>query len=203
MAAVQTKILRIIQEVNIDDHDDADDNNERKNNTGKRAKSPFRLAWYRAEGWRQQLRASGDIVESCRWTWRVDDQLLMRAGEGTGDGEGGTIGRGGRVNRVPQIVATVPSAMRRTASNNTTNTRNTRTPMARTTIGRIDTSKPLPPLPHSRPRWRPPGRVVHWEDMIVGRANSGRRRRSKSPTSPSKSPVRPLLRRSENMPSRP
>lgn len=193
---MQTKILRIIQEVSIDDDDNAEYSNSPKNDTGKRPESPFRLAWYRAEGWRQQLRASGDIVESCRWTWRVDDQLLMRAGEETGDGEGGAIGRGGRVNRVPQIVAKVPSAMRRPSNN----TRNTRT--ARVAVGRGDTSKPLPPLPHSRPRWRPPGRVVHWEDLIVGRTSSGRRRRSKSPPSPSKSPARPPLRRSENMATR-
>ncbi|KJR88361.1 uncharacterized protein SPSK_08028 [Sporothrix schenckii 1099-18] len=78
--------MRIVQEVSVDEDAAFVDNGERAgNSTGKRAKSPFHLAWYRAEGWRLQLRMSGDIVESCRWTWRVDDQLLMRAGEEAGE----------------------------------------------------------------------------------------------------------------------
>lgn len=186
---MQTKILRIVQEVSIDEDKGADSNQKDSHFREKRAKSPFRLAWYRAEGWRQQLRASGDIVESCRWTWRVDDQLLARAGEEEG-GEGGAIGRGGRVNRVPQIVATVPSAMRRPAATRT----------AKTATGWVGTSKPLPPLP--RPRWRPPGRAVHWEDTAVERTGSGRRKKSTSPSATSAGPVRPPLRRSENMNSR-
>ncbi|CAK7216656.1 hypothetical protein SBRCBS47491_002902 [Sporothrix bragantina] len=104
-AAPATKIVRVVQQVTLDEAEFQTTTQDQKQK--QRAASPFRLAWYRAEGWREQLRASGDIVESCRWTWRVDDQLMGRGGEAGGKS------RGGRVNRIPQIVATVPSAMRR------------------------------------------------------------------------------------------
>ena len=33
----------------------------------------FRLAWLWVEGWRAQLRKSGDIIEQSRWEWRLDE----------------------------------------------------------------------------------------------------------------------------------
>ncbi|CAK7210574.1 hypothetical protein SCUCBS95973_000833 [Sporothrix curviconia] len=142
---VQTRIVRVVQQVTIDEAESPTKIQQQRQQQQQhsRATSPFRLAWYRAEGWRQQLRASGDIVESCRWTWRVDDQLMARGGDA------GSKNRGGRVNLVPQIVATVPSAMRRSL---------VATTAKKATAARAD--KPLPPLP--KPRWRPPGCLVVW-----------------------------------------
>ena len=41
-------------------------------------KGPYRLPWLWVEGWRENLRKSGDIVEMTRWEFRVDD--LIRNG---------------------------------------------------------------------------------------------------------------------------
>ncbi len=58
--------------------------------------------WLWAEGWRQRLRKSGDIVEKSRWEWRVDDVV----GRGRG-------GRGGRDDKaIPHIVARLPTALK-------------------------------------------------------------------------------------------
>jgi hypothetical protein len=35
--------------------------------------SAFRLAWYWAQGWRDRLSVAGDIIEECRWEWRMED----------------------------------------------------------------------------------------------------------------------------------
>jgi hypothetical protein len=42
----------------------------------------YRLAWIWVEGWRGRLRRSGDLVEKCRWEWRVDDVLIKDARAG-------------------------------------------------------------------------------------------------------------------------
>ncbi len=54
--------------------------------------SPFRMAWLFVEGWRERLRKHGDIVEECRWEWRLDDVCW-------------------RPNRIPYIVATEPAVV--------------------------------------------------------------------------------------------
>lgn len=59
--------------------------------------SEFRLAWLRVEGWRAQLRKSGDVVEKARWEWKVQDMMAAsRARRGS----------------IPDIVAGVPSSMK-------------------------------------------------------------------------------------------
>jgi len=35
--------------------------------------SAFRLAWFWVQGWRNRLSVAGDIVEECRWEWRMED----------------------------------------------------------------------------------------------------------------------------------
>jgi hypothetical protein len=37
------------------------------------ATGDYRLAWLWIESWRARLRRSGDIVETARWEWRMDD----------------------------------------------------------------------------------------------------------------------------------
>ena len=38
-------------------------------------KGEFSQAWFWVEGWRAQLRKSGDVVEKARWEWRLEDLL--------------------------------------------------------------------------------------------------------------------------------
>jgi hypothetical protein len=35
--------------------------------------SDARLAWVYVQGWRARLRHAGDVVERCRWEWRLED----------------------------------------------------------------------------------------------------------------------------------
>ncbi|KAJ9137532.1 hypothetical protein NKR23_g9113 [Pleurostoma richardsiae] len=60
-----------------------------ESSASKGAKGELRLAWLWAEGWREQLRKSGDVVEKCRWEWRWEDMIR-------------------KPNSVPVIVARVP-----------------------------------------------------------------------------------------------
>lgn len=62
--------------------------------------SEFRLAWLWVEGWRAKLRKGGDVVEKARWEWRVEDLL--------------GASRRRAMTSVPDIVATVPSSMKKT-----------------------------------------------------------------------------------------
>lgn len=67
--------------------------------------SEFRLAWLWVEGWRAQLRKGGDTVERARWEWRVDD-LLGRSRDSKA-----------RTN-IPDIVARLPGALRKSSNHN-------------------------------------------------------------------------------------
>lgn len=66
--------------------------------------SEFRLAWLWVEGWRAQLRKGGDTVERARWEWRVDD-LLRNSRDSKAR------------NNIPEIVARLPGALRKSSSN--------------------------------------------------------------------------------------
>lgn len=65
--------------------------------------SEFRLAWLWVEGWRAQLRKGGDTVERARWEWRVDD-LMMKSRDGKA------------TNSIPDIVARLPGALRKSSN---------------------------------------------------------------------------------------
>lgn len=67
--------------------------------------SEFRLAWLWVEGWRAQLRKGGDTVERARWEWRVDD-LLRKSRENKAR------------NNIPDIVARLPGALRKSSNYN-------------------------------------------------------------------------------------
>lgn len=67
--------------------------------------SEFRLAWLWVEGWRAQLRKGGDTVERARWEWRVDD-LLGRSQDNKAR------------NNIPDIVARLPGALRKSSNHN-------------------------------------------------------------------------------------
>lgn len=67
--------------------------------------SEFRLAWLWVEGWRAQLRKGGDTVERARWEWRVDD-LLRKSRENKAR------------NNIPDIVARLPGALRKSSNHN-------------------------------------------------------------------------------------
>lgn len=67
--------------------------------------SEFRLAWLWVEGWRAQLRKGGDTVERARWEWRVDD-LLRKSRDNKA------------MNSVPDIVARLPGALRKSSNHN-------------------------------------------------------------------------------------
>lgn len=67
--------------------------------------SEFRLAWLWVEGWRAQLRKGGDTVERARWEWKVDDLL----GKSRDDKAG---------NSIPDIVARLPGALRKSSNCN-------------------------------------------------------------------------------------
>ncbi len=98
-------VLSIKSEVSVDDASSDSDSDTYVGSTGTpdlllpRPRTPkpsyteaigdFRLAWLRVEGWRAQLRKSGDIVERHRWEWRAED-------------------RPGLHNKLPVIVAKVP-----------------------------------------------------------------------------------------------
>lgn len=67
--------------------------------------SEFRLAWLWVEGWRAQLRKGGDTVERSRWEWRVDD-ILRKSRDNTAR------------NNIPEIVARLPGALRKSSNHN-------------------------------------------------------------------------------------
>jgi hypothetical protein len=66
--------------------------------------SELRLAWLWVEGWRARLRKGGDTVERARWEWRVDD--LLRKSRDTKAGKG---------DNIPDIVARLPGALRKSS----------------------------------------------------------------------------------------
>ncbi|KAH8882904.1 hypothetical protein GQ53DRAFT_831100 [Thozetella sp. PMI_491] len=100
-------VLSIWSEVTVDDASDSDSDtyvgstgtpdllSPRSQNTRpvyKEAAGDSRMAWLWVEGWRAQLRKSGDIVEKHRWEWKMEDRL-------------------GRHNNLPAIVTKVPGVL--------------------------------------------------------------------------------------------
>lgn len=67
--------------------------------------SEFRLAWLWVEGWRAQLRKGGDTVERARWDWKVDE-LLAKSRDNRAR------------NSIPDIVARLPGALRKSSNCN-------------------------------------------------------------------------------------
>ncbi|OAA67083.1 hypothetical protein SPI_01659 [Niveomyces insectorum RCEF 264] len=115
-AAGQTRILWIQTTMQIDDDNDDNDNGKTQQWQAPGPHpphngpcSPFRLAWLRAEGWRQQLRKSGDVVEACRWEWRVEDQLRRPERETGWEGAADEQPQSGRVEQLLRPSAPVRS----------------------------------------------------------------------------------------------
>lgn len=58
-----------------------------------RRDSDARLAWVFVQGWRERLRNAGDVVERCRWEWRLED-MGVRGSSGMGVGMRASVGSG-------------------------------------------------------------------------------------------------------------
>lgn len=78
------RVHSITSEIHVDNNNDDDDGGHYNLATKPRqVQGDLRLPWIWVEGWRARLRMSGDVVEKCRWEWKMDDAPGIRKRAGT------------------------------------------------------------------------------------------------------------------------